>query len=57
MDSLDLSLSLHEDKFPLPGESPLQPGKVFLEEPIRSSITEEGYLNSGALDDYIIHSL
>lgn len=36
--SLDLSLSLHEDKFPLPGESPLQPGEVFLEEPIRRGV-------------------
>lgn len=36
--SLDLSLSLHEDKFPLPGESPLQPGEVLLEEPIRRGV-------------------
>ncbi|TNN87288.1 hypothetical protein EYF80_002490 [Liparis tanakae] len=30
--------SLHEDKFPLPGESPLQPGEVFLGEPIRCGV-------------------
>lgn len=52
MYSLDLSLSLHEDKLPLPGESPLQPGEILLQEPIRSSIRGEGYLN-----DDIIHSL
>lgn len=40
--SLDLSLSLHEDKFPLPGESSLQPGKVLLEEPIRCNIRGDG---------------
>lgn len=55
--SLDLSLGLHEDKFPLPGESPLQPGEVFLEEPIRRGVRGQGYLNSRPLDDCITHSL
>lgn len=39
MHSLDLSLSLHEDEFPLPGESPLQPSEVFLQGPVRSSVS------------------
>ena len=53
--SLDLRLSLHEDKFPLPGESPLQPGEVLLEgNQSGAALRVAGYLNSGTLDDYII---
>lgn len=47
MDLLHLSFSLHEDEFPLSGESPLQPGEVLLEKVIKKKFGN--FISSSAM--------